>query len=278
MNRTLLETIKRPALFARNKNMFWQDPHIAPFLLDAHLSQDHEGASRHAGTVGTSVHFIHQHILNEKPTKIVDFGCGPGLYCEPLAQLQHTVTGIDISSHSIQYAQEQSKKKGLPITYINQDYLSVQLKPEFDLALLIYCDYGALGKEERKQVLQRIYDSLNIGGQLFLDVFTEEKFKRFSDQRYWNHHEHGGFWSPENHLELQQNCTYPDERVSLEQTNVMTADDTQTYYIWNQYFTKPMLQTELEEAGFSTKEVYSDVTGKPYTAKSDTMAFLAKKN
>ncbi|MFB4212387.1 hypothetical protein ACE1TH_10820 [Shouchella sp. JSM 1781072] len=58
----------------------------------------------------------------------------------------------------------------------------------------------------------------------------------------------------------------------------MTADDTQTYYIWNQYFTKPMLQTELEEAGFSIKEVYSDVTGKPYTAKSDTMAVLVEKN
>ncbi len=51
--------------------------------------------------------------------EIADFGCGPGLYATRLAQRQATVTGIDFSKRSIQYAQEVATREGLyhPLCY-----------------------------------------------------------------------------------------------------------------------------------------------------------------
>ncbi len=50
---------------------------------------------------------------------------------------------------------------------------------EFDLATLIYCDYGALSTENRRLLMEKIYDSLRPGGKLILDVFTINKYNNF---------------------------------------------------------------------------------------------------
>jgi 2-polyprenyl-3-methyl-5-hydroxy-6-metoxy-1,4-benzoquinol methylase len=39
----------------------------------------------------------------DESTEIADFGCGPGLYTEKLAERGATVTGIDFSENSIRH-------------------------------------------------------------------------------------------------------------------------------------------------------------------------------
>lgn len=48
---------------------------------------------------------------------VLDFGCGGGLVCEPLARLGGTVTGIDAGKTAIEVAQEHAKENNLDITY-----------------------------------------------------------------------------------------------------------------------------------------------------------------
>jgi predicted TPR repeat methyltransferase len=43
-------------------------------------------------------------VLQSEPQRILDLGCGPGLYTQRLASLGHTCVGIDISPASIAYA------------------------------------------------------------------------------------------------------------------------------------------------------------------------------
>ncbi len=69
---------------------------------------------------------------------------------------------------------------------------------EFDLATLIYCDYGALSTENRRLLMEKIYDSLRPGGKLILDVFTINKYNNFEEIKYWEINEEGGFWSNKN--------------------------------------------------------------------------------
>lgn len=38
--------------------MFWKDPHIANYLLEAHLDSNHDGASGSASFINESVKFI----------------------------------------------------------------------------------------------------------------------------------------------------------------------------------------------------------------------------
>ncbi|KMK75192.1 class I SAM-dependent methyltransferase [Alkalihalobacillus pseudalcaliphilus] len=276
MYKSLLSEIEKPEVFKTSRNMFWQDPHIATHLLEAHLAPEHEGASRNPAFINQSVAWIHHNVAKKTSQSIIDFGCGPGLYCERLAQKGYQVTGVDFSQNSIDYAKQQAKKQGLDIRYRYENYLHVDLGEKFDVALLIYCDYGALNLGNRKRVLQTIWNHLKIGGRLILDVFTPTQFDGFQEMKSWDYKQEGGFWTAEPYMELNQNIKYKDH-ISLEQTTVITASSTETYYIWNQYFTKEMIQRELTDTGFSIIEFYNDVSGAPYQENNPTMAILVEK-
>ena len=95
---------------------------------------------------------------------MLDFGCGPGLYAEKFAKLGYQVTGVDFSARSIQYAKKSADDKGLTIDYHFANYLEVDLQKQFDFITLIYCDYGALSFDERRQLLAKVAAHLRTGG------------------------------------------------------------------------------------------------------------------
>ncbi|WP_066189987.1 class I SAM-dependent methyltransferase [Gracilibacillus timonensis] len=272
----LIDQLQLPERFTPSEKMFWQDSHISTYLLEAHLDPGHEGASRTADFIDQSVAFITQTAAQAETETIIDFGCGPGLYCERLAEAGYQVTGIDFSERSIQHAKASALEKGLNITYRYDNYLTATVDRQYDLATLIYCDYGALSPGDRKQLLRRIWNSLQKGGRLLFDVFTIAKYQQFIEGKDWMVHE-GGFWSPQTHVKLTQNVKY-DEDVSLEQTTIITNETVESYYIWHQYFAKTWVIQEIEDAGFTLIDVYNDVTGAPYQAGNETLALLVEKD
>jgi hypothetical protein len=146
----------------------------------------------------------------------------------------------------------------------------------FNLVTFIYCDYGALSTENRGIMLRKIYHSLKNGGKLILDVFSMVKYNEFEERKTWNIYEEGGFWSADKYLSLNAQYKYPKD-VTLEQTAVITNNEIREYCIWNRYYTVDTLVEEVQEAGFKKFEVFSDVTGKPYTKASPTIAILLEK-
>ncbi|WP_404293013.1 methyltransferase domain-containing protein [Cytobacillus kochii] len=274
MYKEILSKIEQPEAFQPSEKMFWQDEYIAKQLLKAHLNPNHEGASREPKFIDASVRFISQ--LMNSGDRVVDLGCGPGLYCEQLAMRGYAVTGIDFSENSIAYAKAQASERHLPIQYRFEDYLNMDDVNTFDFATLIYCDYGALSPKNRKQLLKNIYRCLTESGRLFLDVFTVNKYHSFVEGKQWSMNNQGGFWSAHPFLEISHNKKY-DEEISLEQTLVLTEETADVYHIWHQYFTKERLIRELRDAGFKVINEYSNVAGEPYTDRSETMAILVQK-
>ncbi|MCR6109004.1 class I SAM-dependent methyltransferase [Bacillus sp. A301a_S52] len=272
----LLNELRIPARFEQADNAFWQDPYVSKRLLEAHLSSDTDGASRSFAFIDKSINFI-QHVAPKKSyQKVLDLGCGPGIYCERLARKGYTVTGIDFSENSIRYAKEQAKKLDFDIEYRYKNYMELNDLNIYDLALLIYCDYGALAPDDRSRLLFNIWKSLKNGGNVLLDVFSQNKCDQFKEGQYWSLNESGGFWSKDPYVAIGRNLKYPD-RVTLEQTTVITDDKTETYYIWHQFFTKELFIKEVTAVGFTVKEIYNDVSGETYNKGSQTMALLLEK-
>ncbi|MHA4413932.1 class I SAM-dependent methyltransferase [Bacillus cereus] len=272
----LLNQLQVPSRFEQTDNIFWQDPYIAKKLLEAHLSSDIEGASRSLSFIDRSIDFIQQVAPQKYYQKVLDLGCGPGLYSERLAQKGYKVTGIDFSENSIRYATEQAKKLDYDIEYRYKNYLELNYSNIYDLALLIYCDYGALAPENRNILLSNIWNSLKNGGQLLLDVFSQNKFDQFKEEQYWSFNENGGFWSKDSYIAIGRNLKYPD-RVTLEQTTVVTDDKIETYNIWYQFFTKELFIKEVTAVGFTVKEIFDDVSGETGNGGSQTIALLLEK-
>ncbi|MGA1876172.1 MAG: class I SAM-dependent methyltransferase, partial [bacterium] len=117
----------------------WTDEHTSKHMLSFHLNGEIDVSSRKAAFIDRSVEWITLKFNIGAGKMIADFGCGPGLYASRLAKKQADVTGIDFSKRSIQYAQEVATREGLPIHYLNQNYLDFETDERFDLVLMIMC-------------------------------------------------------------------------------------------------------------------------------------------
>ena len=103
----------KPEPWAEGEKIPWHDPDFSQRMLEEHLSQEHDLASRRLATIDRHVAWIHGTVLSERPVSILDLGCGPGLYTNRLAGLGHTCLGIDFAPASIAYAREQAEGQGL---------------------------------------------------------------------------------------------------------------------------------------------------------------------
>ena len=164
--------VRRPALFAPHEAPFWDDPHIATQMLAAHLDPETDAASRRPATIDATVAWIVEQLGLSAGDRVLDLGCGPGLYCQRLARLGLDVTGIDLSENSLLYAREQAAAEGLPIRYIHANYLTLDAAAEYDAALLIYYDFGVLPDPDRDDLLRRVRRALRPAGAFVFDVLA----------------------------------------------------------------------------------------------------------
>ncbi len=165
MYNTLSSLLQRPAPYEKTQQRFWTDPHISQGMLDAHLDPNTDAASRKPESIARSVEWICTLLPHQ--AKLLDIGCGPGLYTKRLCERGLCVTGLDFSERSIAYAKAHDPKS----VYVTQDYLELEYENEFDMITMIWCDYGALNPQDRQNLLVRIHRALKPGGLFLFDVF-----------------------------------------------------------------------------------------------------------
>lgn len=276
MMKELFKYLRKPDLYAESTSKFWDDEHISKGMLEAHLHPKWEAASRGHDFIDKSVEWI-ENIIPSFNKNLLDLGCGPGLYAERLYEKGYEVTGIDFSKRSIEYAKDKASQKNQNINYIYKNYLEINYKNKFDIVTLIYCDFVVLSDNNREILLKKVYNSLKSGGKFVFDVFTSKEFENKTESNTWYISEEGGFWKPDKHLCLQSHFIY-EGGVRLDQ-NVIIDKDGKVDIIRNWYkeFTKDAITCEVKEAGFKQIDIYSDVTGTPYSDESKTICIVAEK-
>jgi 2-polyprenyl-3-methyl-5-hydroxy-6-metoxy-1,4-benzoquinol methylase len=277
MYNKIFEYLKKPELYAASTSKFWDDEHISKGMLEAHLNPSLDAASRNHDFIHRSIDWIEKAAMAGKQGKILDLGCGPGLYAQGFAEKGYDVTGIDFSKRSIEYAKQKAVEKGLSIEYIYGNYLDMDYQEEFDLITLIYCDFGVLTHSQREILLKKITQALKKGGRLILDVFTPENYEGKEETATWYLNEGSGFWKPETHLCLESHYIYEDN-IRLDQYVIVAeGEKPEVFRIWDHYYTSEMIKNEIKRGGFEEIEVYSDVAGKPYDKESATLCIVAEK-
>jgi SAM-dependent methyltransferase len=266
---------KEPAFERYTSPILWNDPWISRQMLKAHLDPSNDGASRNPEFIAESVDFIATRFGAGQACRIADFGCGPGLYASALARRGACLTGIDLSENSIAYARERARENGLAINYVLGDYLETPLKIQADLALLIWCDFGALSPENGARLLANIKASLKPGGRLFLDVFSLEHLRERRETREWSFHD-GGFMSGKPHAQLFELLAYPRESAFLEKYLVLEEERSFRIDVWNRCFSPESLAETLAGSGFEVEELYADARGRPLEPNSPTIAAAAR--
>jgi cyclopropane fatty-acyl-phospholipid synthase-like methyltransferase len=255
----------------------WTDEHTSAQMLSFHLNEDVDISSRNAAFIDHSVDWIASHFNVDAGTKIADFGCGPGLYATRLARRQATVTGIDFSKRSIEYAMQVAANERLSVNYVNQNYLEFETDDSFDLVLMIMCDFCALSPAQRKRMLTKFHTSLQSGGSVLLDVYSLNAFEQREETAVYEANLLDGFWSADKYYGFRSTFKYETEKVVLDKYTLIEANRTRTIYNWLQYFSPETLEREFTECEFVIDETFSDVAGTPFDPRASEFAVVAKK-
>jgi SAM-dependent methyltransferase len=220
---------RKSPLFAPHGARFWDDPYISQQMLLVHLDPTTDAASRRPVTIDRTVEWLASALPFAPGQRLLDLGCGPGLYCTRLSQRGLAVTGTDFAASSIAYARRQAAASQLPIEYVCRDYLSLDTVGEFDAVLLIYYDFGVLSNEHRDDLLRRIRRALKPGGVLVFHVQTPNHPIPPDGTTTWQVRSRG-FWRPSPYLELTAYLDYSESDLHLRQTIIVDGDGKPTVY------------------------------------------------
>jgi SAM-dependent methyltransferase len=236
--------------FAPSTAIFWTDPHIAPILLAEHLNPETDAASRRPAAIDATVSWLDAEVL-KGASRVLDLGCGPGLYAERLARKGHRVRGMDFSALSVERARERAKAAGLDIDYEAGNYVEADYGSGWDAVMMIYCDLGALMPDDRAAVLMKAGACLKPGGAFVFDALGESAAGSFKPAKDWAIAE-SGFWSASPHLVLEESRHFPE--LKMIQRMALLAEEsgrTERFMIRDWYFSDDDIRKLAADAGFS---------------------------
>ncbi|NOI27419.1 class I SAM-dependent methyltransferase [Vibrio coralliilyticus] len=265
----------KPAVWSKyTADVLWTDSHIAKQMLEFHLNPALSLASRTSPFIDESVAWLVSEFKLNETSKVIDFGCGPGLYTHRLkAKNIGTVVGLDFSKNSLKHATKQAEQAGLDIEYNYGNYLEYSDSRKFDLITLVMCDLCALSPNQRSKLYGKFKSLLAPNGSIALDVYTETRFANQNESLNLEKNSMNGFWSNKDYWCIQSSFKYEDEKVTLDLYAISQEYKEWTVFNWLQHFTVETLIQELDAHGLEIKRAYSDLKGAPFI-DGDEMALV----
>jgi len=278
INNEILDTIKKytykPEAFAYGEEHFWDDPHISKQMLEAHLSQQHDAASRRISTIDQTVDHLIKAGLLKPGMKLLDLGCGPGLYAKRFAEAGLEVVGLDISQNSIEYAKAAASKANMSIDYKCMNFFDMDFNNQFDAVIQVYGELCTFSDVSLNKLLQSIRKALKKDGKFIFDVSTRNLRKKEKNRNNW-YYSFGGFWRPKDHLVLEMGFDYPEQDLWLDQYIVVDESGISVYRNWFHDYSLETITEVLNKNGFEVNEVWNDLTGSEYNEGGDWIAIAA---
>jgi SAM-dependent methyltransferase len=266
-----------PEPWSEGEKIPWNEPGFSARMLREHLSQHHDAASRRFALIDQHVAWIDS-LLPQRAARILDLGCGPGLYTSRLARLGHTCVGIDFSPASVAYAREQASREGLACDYIEADLRQAAFGGPYDAALFLFGELNVFRPQELESILQRSAAALRSGGLLVLEPshFASVYAEAHKPAR-WSRHPEGGLFSERPHLMLYESFWHEGQRCAIERYLLIDAETSEPsfYAATSQAYHEAELVELLNQNGFEAIHSFQQLGGGE--AAGDFFALVAKK-
>ena len=259
----LMDIVKRrcpPEPWDEGSKIPWNDPAFSERMLAMHLSQEHDWASRRLHFIEAHAAWIDAHLL-QGPSRILDLGCGPGLYLEALARRGHGGSGIDFGPSSIDHARRRAEERGLDLDYRLADVREGGFGTGYDLAMMIFGELNVFRPEEAGGILRRAAAALKLGGRILCEVHTFDEVKRQGEALPCWHSVETGLFSEKPHLWLEEHAWHETARAAVTRYLIVDAAEgsvdlhasTMQAYDDGEYLDR------FREAGFAGVEIREDM-------------------
>jgi SAM-dependent methyltransferase len=276
----LIQRACPPEAWAEGDNIPWHEPAFSVRMLAEHLSQAHDMASRRAQRIDQHAAWIFGHVLGGQPARVLDLGCGPGLYAQRLAALGCACTGIDYSPASIDYARGQARAAGLACTFHLADLRQTEFGQGYDLALLIFGEANVFRPADLRLILRKAWGALRPGGQLLLEAHTLAAVEAMGREAASWSAQAFGLFSDRPHVLLSEAFWDAGLRTATHRYYVLdtTSAEVTCYAQSLQGYTEPGYNELLAACGFEAVRFYPSLTGDEAGAHPGLFALTADRN
>jgi SAM-dependent methyltransferase len=261
--------------WAEGEKIPWNDPAFSARMLREHLTQEHDAASRRAKIIKKHIKWIHNFVLAKTASRILDLGCGPGLYCAELAALGHVCHGIDFSPASIEHA---VKNAPANCTYALGDLRAVAFPPGFDYVQLIFGEFNVFSRPHAREILQKSHAALTPGGRILLELQTFDAVEQMGNQPPTWYTSPGGLFSDNPHLCLMESFWDEDEAAATERYIILEDGQAVARYASTTLaYTEEDIAEMLAEIGFNGIEFHPSLTGETSESPEDFLVVIARR-
>lgn len=261
--------------WAEGEKIPWNDPAFSARMLREHLTQEHDAASRRAKIIKKHIKWIHNFVLAKTASRILDLGCGPGLYCAELATLGHVCHGIDFSPASIDYAVKNAPES---CTYTLGDLRAVEFPSGFGLAQFLFGEFNVFSRSHARSILQKAHAALAPGGQILLELQTFDAVEQMGNQPPTWYTSPGGLFSDNPHLCLMESFWDEAEAAATERYILLEDGQPITRYASTTLaYTEEDIAKLLTETGFTDIEFHASLTGETSESPEDFLVVIARR-
>lgn len=278
---TLLDLVSRkpiPEPWEEGDNIPWDHPGFSQRMLAEHLSQAHDMASRRVPKIEEHVRWIHSEVLGERPTRILDLCCGPGLYTSRLAAFGHECVGIDVSPAAVAYAREQAAADDLACRYVREDIRVAAFDGNFGLVMMVFGQFNVFRRTEARMLLSKARQALTDGGILVLEVHTLPAVERMGTRGTSWYSATEGLFSSRPHLVLQEHFWHAEMKAATTRFFVVNAASGQVsaHAMTTQGYSDGEYRSLLAESGFDDTSCLPSLTGQEDPSQPDFAVLRAR--
>lgn len=278
----LLDIVRREAVpqpWAEGEKIPWHDPAFSQRMLKEHLSQEHDAASRRAHVIDRQVGWIHDHVLGGQASRVLDLGCGPGLYTSRLARLGHECVGIDYGPASIAYARKVAEREALRCRYIEADVRAAAFGGDYDLVMFLFGELNVFRPADARAILDKAHGALHDGGRLLLEPHTYEAVEQLGQEPAFWYSAESGLFSARPHFCLEESFWDRDHEVAIQRYYVVDAEtgSVARHASSTQAYQEAAYRALLAGSGFGAADIHPSLTGEPDEEQRYFVAIVARK-
>ena len=265
-----------PQPWAEGEKIPWNDLDFSNRMLKEHLSQKHDAASRRIPTIKRHVDWIHNFVLDGKPSRILDLGCGPGLYSARLSALGHVCHGIDFGPASIEYAVKHAPEN---CSYTLGDIRTTDFGSGYDLVMFIFGEFNVFKPDDARLILSKAYAALEPGGKILLEPHTFDAVYELGNQPATWYSAENELFAEKPHLCLMESFWDEEQSVAIERYIIVDAasGDVTRYSSSTQAYAEEGFREMLQKAGFLKVELYQSLSGKVNPTQRELFVLVAHK-
>jgi SAM-dependent methyltransferase len=226
-------------------------------MLEEHLSQEHDLASRRESIVDAQVAALCDLLPRERSARILDLSCGPGLYSHRFARRGHRCHGIDFAPASIAHARAVAAAEKLDCTFEKADLRSADFGGGYDLVLLVFGQINVFSRGQARDLIERAHGALQPGGWLVLEPQDPEAVRGSGDRESdWSTAE-AGLFSPDPHVLLHERFWDEPSRTATDRWYVLDIETgtSQSHAMSTCSYDESEMVELMESAGFSHVEI-----------------------